>query len=159
LDGDKILSKSQSASSLSNETAKELDEKTKVISEFAAAIERNSGSDTTATWATDGKWYNEAFDGLTILVTETTIKVGTWQPNERHTVLDPKLIPQQTKKTSSWSFFSTAWRTDNYSQNYKNDPTKIGEFRGKTVKLVEYKSLFVSNKVLYIPSVTTQDLR
>jgi hypothetical protein len=82
------------------------------------------------------------------------------QPNERHTVLDPKLVPQESKKVNSWSFFSTAWRTDNYSQSWgKSAQEKIGEFLGSTVNLTKYYSLFISNKVLYIPSATTQDLR
>jgi hypothetical protein len=159
MNGSTVLTKSQS-SGLSG-IAAEIDEKTKVISEFAASIERNHGSDpTNATWATGGTWYNEQFDGFTVIIIETKIQVGTWQPNERHTVLDPKLIPQQTKKTSSWSFFSTAWRTDNYSQTWgEGAQEKIGEFLGSTVNFTKYYSLFISNKVIYIPSVTTQDLR
>jgi hypothetical protein len=162
MDGSTVLTKSQS-SGLSG-IAAEIDEKTKVVSEFAASIERNHGKDpTNATWATGGTWYNEQFDGFTVIVIETKIQVGTWQPNERHTILDPKLIPKQTNKSSNataWKFFSTAWRTDNYSQTWgEGAQEKIGEFLGSSVKLTKYYSLFVSDKVIYIPNITTQDLR
>ena len=46
--------------------AKDIDDATKFITNFVSSLTRNKGSDYTAEWAkdlTDGKWYNEAFDG------------------------------------------------------------------------------------------------
>jgi hypothetical protein len=168
-----ILSKNQSYTDLKDATAKELDDKTYIVRKLLAAIQRDGGNDTSAKWVTDGHWYNEAMDGITIVVRESTIKTGLWNPAERHMVLDPKLIPsaekngskvQNTKGTLFNCYFSSAFRTDNYSTKYgASSQEKIGEFKSRdgkaySVKLTEYKTLYVSDKVFYIPNVTTQDL-
>jgi hypothetical protein len=168
-----ILSKNQSYTDLKDATAKELDDKTYIVRKLLAAIQRDGGNDTSAKWVTDGHWYNEAMDGITIVVRESTIKTGLWNPAERHMVLDPKLIPsaekngskvQNTKGTLFNCYFSSAFRTDNYSSIYgASSQEKIGEFESRggvaySVKLTEYKTLYVSDKVFYIPNVTTQDL-
>ena len=69
----------------------------------------DEGDDTEAPWAPDGKWYNEAFDGVTYLYAVSTIDIGIWDPLERSTVLDPKETPQQTSKGNYFTEFNSSF--------------------------------------------------
>ncbi|MBO5387901.1 MAG: hypothetical protein J6A59_07170, partial [Lachnospiraceae bacterium] len=60
MNGSVILTKDQGIESLSG-TAKMINSKTYAVTKLVDAIERNTGNDITE-WASDGKWYNEAFD-------------------------------------------------------------------------------------------------
>ena len=73
LDGEQVLAKNQGLDSLYGK-AKMLDERTYVVRKLVAAIERNAGSDSTNTW-TNSTWYNEAFDGITIIEQKTLLNV------------------------------------------------------------------------------------
>lgn len=45
--------------------AKQIDDRTSFITNIVSSLTRNKGKDKTAAWSTnDGKWYNEAFDGI-----------------------------------------------------------------------------------------------
>jgi hypothetical protein len=165
----KILKQNQTYTSIHNAKAKEIDNKTYVVRKLLASVERGGGNDSTATWSK--KWYNEAMDGITVMVQETKITIGYVSPSERWTVLDPKLIPnsetntktdgtttQSTKGSLFTAYFSSAYKTDDYSQAYGSSNTNVlGEFSGYKVKLVNLQNMFTS-KVFYIPNVTTQDL-
>ena len=96
MNGEVIVTKGQGAESINNRTAKTINDKTQVVAQLVKALERNTGSDNSTTWSSaDGKWYNEAFDGVTVLVSTTTINTGLWDPMERSTVFDPKLTPKK----------------------------------------------------------------
>jgi hypothetical protein len=56
-----------------NAKAKEIDNKTYVVRKLLASVERGGGNDSTATWSK--KWYNEAMDGITVMVQETKINI------------------------------------------------------------------------------------
>ena len=69
----------------------------------------DEGNDTEAPWATaDGKWYNEAFDGITVLVSKTRLNIGYFNPTERQSVIDPKLSVFQKGKESLAEVATTA---------------------------------------------------
>lgn len=62
-----------------------------IVAKLKAALEDHTGNDDTALTGTN--WYNEAFDGISVIVQDTQLEVGFIDPTERTQVLDPKLIP------------------------------------------------------------------
>lgn len=154
------LSKNQGADSLTGQ-AKELDDRTKIVTNFINAIERNTGNDRTAAWAPDGKWYNEAWDGVYIARNETTYKVGLSKSGIRSAALDPALCPPNTGVADLFSkAFLSQFRMNNKSdaniaqgkpENY------IGTFKGTDVIMDGMENIFVSKK-FWIPNVNVQDL-
>lgn len=76
-----ILTKGEKSSNLADtgldKTAKTINSKTNIVTKMLKTLERNSGEDTNASWAsTDGAWYNEGCLGVTIMVQKTTVEVG-----------------------------------------------------------------------------------
>ena len=152
MNGGTILNKTQTASSLSG-TAKTINDKTLVVDKLVKALERNTGDDTEAIWATDGKWYNEAFDGVTVLKQVTTITVKLKDPAERMSVLDPKLTPKSSGKGDMFNkdkYMLSYYQTENIGY--------VGTFRGKVKLSLNTSQLFKSSGKFIIPNVTTQDL-
>lgn len=160
MDGEVIVTKGQGAESINNRTAKTINDKTQVVTQLVKALERNTGSDNSTTWSSaDGKWYNEAFDGVTVLVSTTTINTGLWDPMERSTVFDPKLTPSQSSKESiGKSFYSFQMRTAAYSDLYKGEANRVGNFMGVNVySSVDLTELLKTDK-WFSSNITTQDL-
>ena len=160
MNGEVIVTKSQGAESINNRTAKTINDKTQVVTQLVKALERNTGSDNSTTWSSaDGKWYNEAFDGVTVLVSTTTINTGLWDPMERSTVFDPKLTPSQSSKESIGnSFYSFQMRTAAYSDLYEGEANRVGNFMGVNVySNVDLIELFKTDK-WFSSNITTQDL-
>lgn len=160
MNGEVIVTKSQGAESISNRTAKTINDKTQVVTQLVKALERNTGSDNSTTWSSaDGKWYNEAFDGVTVLVSTTTINTGLWDPMERSTVFDPKLTPSQSSKESIGnSFYSFQMRTAAYSDLYEGEANRVGNFMGVNVySSVDLTELLKTDKC-FSSNITTQDL-
>ena len=160
MDGEVILTKGQGVESINNRTAKTINDKTQVVTQLVKALERNTGSDNSTTWSSaDGKWYNEAFDGVTVLVSTTTINTGLWDPMERSTVFDPKLTPSQSSKESIGnSFYSFQMRTAAYSDLYEDEVNRVGNFMGVNVySNVDLIELFKTDK-WFSSNITTQDL-
>lgn len=70
-----ILTKAQDETNLSG-TALALNHRTGVVTKLIATLERNTGDDTTASWAEDdGHWYNEAYTGIIIFKQSTRISI------------------------------------------------------------------------------------
>ena len=150
----KILNKKQGVEVLSGE-ALAINNRTYAVQKLLAALERNAGNDTTASWASDGRWYNEAYAGITVYVQHTDIQVGlTVGVNPLRTmVLDPKLIPQVTsKKDQGTTAFSSAFKVD-LDQN-----TPIGKFKGTDIFMASPDMLFHSRNI-YITNMTVDDNR
>ena len=146
MNGEVIVTKGQGAESINSRTAKTINDKTQVVTQLVKALERNTGSDNSTTWSSaDGKWYNEAFDGVTVLVSTTTINTGLWDPMERSTVFDPKLTPSQSSKESIGnSFYSFQMRTAAYSDLYEGEANRVGNFMGVNV----YSSVDLTGSIL-----------
>lgn len=160
MNGEVIVTKGQGAESINNRTAKTINDKTQVVTQLVKALERNTGSDNSTTWSSaDGKWYNEAFDGVTVLVSTTTINTGLWDLMERSTVFDPKLTPSQSSKESIGnSFYSFQMRTAAYSDLYEGEVNRVGNFMGVNVySNVDLIELFKTDK-WFSSNITTQDL-
>lgn len=156
-----ILTKKQGVENINNRTAKTINDKTQVVTQLVKSLERNVGDDASAIWSsTDKRWYNEGFDGITVLVTTTTINTGLWDPMERTTVFDPKLTPSQSSKESIGnSFYSFQMRTAAYSDLYEGEANRLGSFMGVNVfSNVDLTELYKTDK-WFSSSITTQDLK
>lgn len=138
---------------------REIATKTGVILALRKGLVDNEGNDTEAPWAPDGKWYNEAFDGVTYLYAVSTIDIGIWDPLERNTVLDPKTTPTQSSKGSFFTEFNSSF----FRSMINGGPTvNVGTFvnsNGKSRPLSLNFGDIYESKVFYIPNVTTQDLK
>ena len=132
-----------------------INKRTLIIDKLEAALEQGTGSD--GTIHSGPKWYNEAFDGITVIMQQTILEVGYNDPPERSSVLDPKLTPKQTSQKSLFSkYFLSQFKTQDHSAYY-NEPYIMGEFKNAKVKLKDMDYLFHSRK-FWIPNATTQDL-
>lgn len=156
-----ILTKGQGIENIINRTAKVINDKTDVVTQLVKALERNTGSDDSTAWSsTDGKWYNEAFDGVVVLVSTTTINTGLWDPMERSTVFDTKLTPKNTGKSDmGTSFYVFQMRTASSSDLYEGEANRVGSFMGVDVySNTDLTELFKTDK-FFSSNITTQDLK
>ena len=161
MNGSVILTKNQDASALGNATAKNINNRTYIVDKLVKAIERNTGSDSGATNVSDGAWYNEAFDGITVIVQTTVLETGMQDPATRTAVLDVKLTP---KNKGQSDLFSKAYISQfkMKSQTIYGEDDMIGTFSNmggsKSVYMKEMENLY-KTKPFYIPNVNVQDLR
>ena len=134
-----------------------IDARTYVRRKLQAAVERQTGEDDEALTGT--QWYNEAFDGVTILVQETKLTVGFIDPPERTQVLDPKLTPKTEAQKDIFSdYFISQFRTRDHSEIYGKDrPYIMGRYIGEEVQMKNLEN-FYKSRPFYIPNATTQDL-
>lgn len=156
--------KENEGNSASDSIANYINARTYIVDKLTQAVEQHTGSDSEALTGT--QWYNEAFDGVTILKQETLLTVGFINPTERSQVLDPKLTPDTTgsKQASATTankdmfhdYFISQFRTRNHSETY-GTPYIMGTFKGQTVQMTNLEKLFHS-RPFYIPNATTQDL-
>ena len=152
----KILGQTDTIDNLNDARAQMLDARTGVVTKLLAALERNTGNDENS-WAESNHWYNEAFNGITVVMYQTTLELGFHDPSIRSTVLDPKLIPQQVSKgTIFQQVFSSQFRTENKGIGMPA-PNILGKFAGQRISTKNLESLFWSNK-FYIPDANVQDL-
>lgn len=138
--------------------AKMIDQRTGFIRKFMTTIERNSGNDTTAAWAPDGAWYNEAYKGIVVIEQSTPVEVGLVYPDTRSTVMDPKLIPKITGKMERDDNGNLVF--DAFMFQYKtslNEDEPLSSFKGMDVFMKNADELFKSNKA-FIINMTVQDL-
>lgn len=159
-----ILDKADNYSTVSSRLtgdAKQLNDRTMVVTNLVKALERNTGNDPTATWVSDGQWYNEAFDGIVVVRKATTLTVGLNKPGIRSAVLDPKLCPPNSGMSDLFSkAFLSQFRLDEKSSTATAQgkvPGFIGTFKGKDIRLPEMQDMYQSKK-FYIPNVNVQDL-
>ena len=153
------IPKAGDISSLSNES-KELDNRTKIITNLLTVITRNKGDDKTASWAkTDGKWFNEAFDGICYIRQETSFDVGFRETPVRSSVLDPALTPVNKGQSDLFSnAFLSQYRMNDKSDAYQGEATNfIGKFKGQDVILNGADNMYKS-RTFNIPNVNVQDL-
>ena len=131
-----------------------------IIEVLYKGLEIGKGNDATADWATDGKWYNEAFDGISYVYMKTDIEVGFIDPYQRNFILDPKLSPiSDTKGDMLTRYNASQFATDNYSLKY-GKPGQLGEYKGIPIMVDPDKlgTLFISD-IFFIPNMTVQDLK
>lgn len=146
---------------LGNGYAYEIDKRTKLITNFVKSIERNTGKDNNASWVNDGKWYNEAWDGIILVRQANTLTVGFSKPGIRTAVSDPTLAPVNTGMGDLFtkaflSQFRVASKSDASIAASKPDHY-IGTFKGTDIFLKDMESMYQSKK-FYLPNVNVQDL-
>lgn len=160
----KVLSKNDTVADIDNKLtgdARELNQRTLLITNLVKTLERNRGNDSTASWAPDSKWYNEAFDGLVVVRKCSTFDVGFLKTATRTAVLDPKLCPPSSGISDAFNkAFLSQFRVDSKStasiaQNKPNG--YIGTFKGKDITLPNIEDIYVSKK-FYVPNVVVSDL-
>ena len=150
--------------------AKKIDTRTGVVVKMAEALERNTGYDTDATWIAP-HWYNEAFDGVTVVVCSTKLRIGYRYPGIRTEVLDPKLVPKPTSDTTGGQADIGVVDSSNHKKNYlvsafrtEKDPGQsgvddlVGQFKSVSVVSRDMETFYVTKK-FFIPAMTTQDLK
>ena len=156
-----ILKKGQDYTQIADKIAKNIDNKTLVVRKLLEGLETNTGDDTTAKWAaSDGKWYNEAFDGVTVYIQASKLSIGFKDTNEKGSILDPRLIPAQGygMENVGKSFYISQFATKTYSDVYgAGQKNKLGVFKGVAVYTSDLNKLFTS-KPFYITNITVQDL-
>lgn len=152
------------ASGLSNDV-KQAAINTGIVEELYKQLQEGTGSDQFTPWGTsDGKWYFEAFDGITIAKYTTTLKVGFIDPYERTSVLDPAVVPSmQNKGDMLTSSVVSQIVTSNTSLKY-GTVNKIGEFSDENgnklgdIIMPDLRSFFISD-LFFAPNITVQDLK
>jgi hypothetical protein len=144
-------------------TVSDIIEKTGILDQLYTQLEEATGNDESAIWAdSQGHWYFEAFDGITIAAYETNIKVGFIDSYERTSVLDPKLTPKANSKGDILKdYIYSQFKMQNTSLRY-GEANQIGEYKafGNTykIKVPDLSMLFVSD-IFIIPNATVQDLK
>ena len=147
--------------------AKCINKRTQIVDKLIQAVEAGTGYDigipgkvNAPSWRSP-YWYNEAFDGISVAVNSSVIKVGFKNPAERQIILDPKLIPLQTSQSSmnTNSTYSSGFKTKDYTPVYQSQPGQVGEFRGARIDLADMDTFFSTRSDYFnIPNQTVQDL-
>lgn len=140
--------------------------KTEIISRLINSLELGTGNDKKAYWSlSDGKWYNEAFDGITYAVFEQEMQVGTISTAERTAILDPALTPSSANKGDLFTAFAySQFRSRGYTENNGSaNRNMVGKFRNNKVYMgsssgKDMETFFVSD-IFYIPNANVQDLK
>lgn len=144
--------------------AKEIDDRTSFITNIALSVIRNSGTDKTAEWVngpTEGRWYNEGFDGIYLVKQYTKMEVAFAFTDKRSSALDPALCPQNKGQSDLYtSAFLSQFCVDSQSEaaiaqgKVKN---YIGTFKDTDITMPDMESMYVSKK-FWIPNANVQDL-
>lgn len=161
-------SKSQPASILlSNTEVQRLDDKTKLVENFVSALDRNLGS------TRDSQtWYNEAFDGMTIINRRWAIQLGfdgSASDKLRSVALDTRLTGLLENRSDLYNFdastISEKARTSLFKTSAKSSSGQasskpngfIGSLNGMDIQINGVEDMFKS-KLFYIPNATVNDL-
>lgn len=144
--------------------------KTGLIENVVNSVERNTGNDLSAPWAMtqdvaggyiDGKWYNEANDGIYIVAQTATYKVGFGIPTRRVAALDPRLEPATSSKGTIFNNAHLAqFRIDNKSTSAKAEGKPegyVGTFDGIEVIMPDLENMYYS-RPFFIPDASVSDL-
>lgn len=171
---DKSISKTQGVSSLlSDVSIKVLDDKTKVVTNYVNALDRNVGSDRNGV-----TWYNEGFGSTSsgtggLMVVESykayNLGFGNGGNEIRGTVLDTKLTGYTNDSGDIFNYYGTDGKVDSNkvrtsmfltspsSEGASGNTSYIGTLNGKSVKIT-YAEYMLQSKIFYIPNATVMDL-
>lgn len=161
------ISKTENADKLlSNAELKLLDDNTKLITNYTAVIQRNAG-----TTRHGDKWHNEAFDGVSVLMTDVSFDVGYGGDAAKRTnVLDPLLTAPTQSKSDLYNFSEDLVRSSVYvttkTSSQAEDTSKegfLGILKGVAgmpdleTGLTDIQSMCYT-KNFYLPNATVSDL-
>lgn len=144
--------------------AKEIDDRTRFITNIVTSITRNRGVDKTAEWVngpTEGRWYNEGFDGIYLVKQETRMEIGFGYTDTRQSALDPALDPPNKGQSDLYTnAYLSQFTVDSHSDATiaagKPDHY-IGTFKDTDILLPDMESMYISKK-FYVPNANVQDL-
>lgn len=160
------VSKTEGAGSLlANADIKLLDDKTKVVTNFVNALDRNQGSNREGM-----KWYNEAFEEIKVIENYAGFQLGFGNGQDaRSSALDTKLTGKLEDRRDLYNYsedslsdktrtsqFKTSARSTDGSANGKA-PGYIGSMDGLDIIIPNIENLMVS-KLFYIPNASVTDL-
>jgi len=151
------ISKTQTIANFTNAEVKELDNKTKIVSNFILSIDRNMGNDQTVS---DHAWYNEAWGGVEVVKSDYIYSIGYMTPASRTTALDPKLIPKINGMSDLYTkYYTTAFRLNETSKLYSNKGEGyVGSYSGVDVHIPAWVWAYKSRD-FYIPNATVMNLQ
>lgn len=119
-----------------------------LVSRYLEAIERNTGNDMTADWASDnGHWYNEA-SAIYLRQDLTSINVGF--EKVKRTLINGLKVPSDNRTDMGTKAYSFGWVLD------VPDKKAIADFRGTTIKFSNPAMLLFS-KTVYATNMSVQD--
>lgn len=160
------VSRTEGAGSLlTNADIKLLDDKTKVVTNFVNALDRNQGSNREGM-----KWYNEAFEEIKVIENYAGFQLGFGNGQDaRSSALDTKLTGKLEDRRDLYNYsedslsektrtsqFKTSARSTDGSANGKA-PGYIGSMDGLDIIIPNIENLMVS-KLFYIPNASVTDL-
>ncbi|MDN5300928.1 MAG: hypothetical protein PWQ60_442 [Thermoanaerobacteraceae bacterium] len=152
------LSKTEGVGALTNAEAKGLDARTKIITNFVLALDRNKGNDSTV--SNGPGWYNEAWDGIYVMRVDRVYTVGFGSPKVRSVALDVKLTPPLDSAAGIFTrYYLSQFKVNEKSYLRADKPNGyLGNFNGKDVILPNMDLMYVSRK-FWIPNCTVMDLK
>lgn len=137
-----------------------INNRTHIIDKLEAALEHGTGDDGRGRSKTGRRWYNEAFDGITVMVQTTDLELGYVASPERSVVLDPKVTQTQTSQSDMFNkakYNLSQYRNKPFSDKYSGDNDRIGTFKNASIYTDELNMYFWSQK-FFIPNATVDDL-
>ena len=137
-----------------------INNRTHIIDKLEAALEHGTGDDGRGRSKTGRRWYNEAFDGITVMVQTTDLELGYVAPPERSVVLDPKVTQTQESQSDMFSkdkYNLSQYRTKPFSDKYYGDNDRVGTFKNASIYTDELNMYFWSQK-FFVPNATVDDL-
>lgn len=144
-----ILHKTEGVGSLdATSDAKNFENRIGLISRYINAIERNTGNDKSADWASDnGHWYNEA-SAIYLRQDLTSINVGF--EKVKRTLINGLKVPSDSRTDMGTKAYSFGWILD------VPDKTAITDFRGTTIKFSN-PAMILFSKTVYATNMSVQD--
>jgi hypothetical protein len=161
----KSISKSQSLNDLIGSDAAliELNDKTKMLSNFLSSIDRNSGQ---------GNWYNEAMDGVSVTVSSYLFEVGfETGSSTRSAALDTALSGNLSSKSDMFNFDAATAKDKVRSTFFKTSPrSSLPGYRGygdgyvatwgdSGVKIyLDDIDNILTSRMFFVPNISVNDL-
>lgn len=165
MDGNKLEVIPKGKTSFSNDIVKDLDDRTKVVTNYINALDRNMGSD-----RNNKSWYNEAWSELHVKDVKFAYKLGFGDGEAlRSAALNIKLngrlenrddmynLDKDTikEKARTFRFYTSAKST--LSEAASKPAGWVGDYAGQQVVVPGIHELFTS-KLFYTSNTTVQDL-
>lgn len=153
------------SSLLANAEVRLLEDKTKLVSNYVKSIDIGLGSDRNSK-----SWYNEAFDGVEVVMSEIAFNVGFGNGNDvRSSVLDTKLTGKLTERRDLYNFEEKSLKEKSRTSQFKTSeksmeagakskaPGYVGSLTGTDIMIPNIDRLLYT-KVFYIPNANVTDL-
>lgn len=165
LDGTKLEEIEKGSTTFKNEVVKELDERTKIVTNFIKAVDRNMGKD-----RENKTWYNEAFGEIHVKESRMAFRLGFGNgQDERSAALNIRLNGKLDNRDDMYNLDSSTIkdkaRTFRFYTSAKSTLNEagskpagwIGDYAGQAVIIPGIHEMFTS-KLFYTANTTVMDL-